>query len=135
MCWPKNLFVFLNVAVRRPRARKRARPAVRPLRAQARSSARPAAAALRARSARMPGGEGFPHPAKMKRDCMHANIFQMSHSLQNIRLTKNISHNTASRYLDILRGMITDRHIQSSHKSWVNKSATLESKGKILVGF
>ena len=134
MCWPKNLFVFLNVAVRRPRARKRARPAVRP-------PGRPAAAAPRARSARAAReargclGGGVPHPAKMKRDCMHANIFQMTHSLQNIRLTKNISHNTASRYLDILRGMITDRHIQSSHKSWVNKSATLESKGKILVGF
>ena len=126
MCWTKNLFVFLSVAVRR-RRRPPAAARLPPLLRHARKRA------CRARSARM---LGVRHPAKMKRDCfLHANIFQMTHSLQNIRLTKNISHNTASRYLDILRGMITYRHIQPSHKSWVNKSTTLESKGKILVGF
>ena len=123
MCWTKKLVCFfLNVAVRRRP------PPPPPLLRHARKRT------CRARSARM---LGVRHPAKMKRDCffLHANIFQMTHSLQNIRLTKNISHNTASRYLDILRGMITYRHIQPSHKSWVNKSTTLESKGKILVGF
>ena len=118
MCWTKNLFVFLSVAVRRRRPPT-------------------AAAAPRAQARGCLEGEEYPHPAKNEKRLffLHANIFQMTHSLQNIRLTKNISHNTASRYLDILRGMITYRHIQPSHKSWVNKSTTLESKGKILVGF
>ena len=126
MCWTKNLFVFLSVAVRRRRP-----PAYRRCCAT-RASAR---AAREARGCLE--GEEYPHPAKNEKRLffLHANIFQMTHSLQNIRLTKNISHNTASRYLDILRGMITYRHIQPSHKSWMNKSTTLESKGKILVGF
>ena len=129
MCWTKNLFVFLSVAVRRRRPPAAAR--LPPLLRHARKRA------CRARSARMPGGGGVPPSSKNEKRLvfLHANIFQMTHSLQNIRLTKNISHNTASRYLDILRGMITYRHIQPSHKSWVNKSTTLESKGKILVGF
>ena len=126
MCWTKNLFVFLSVAVRRrrPPARRRC--------CATRASAR---AAREARGC-LEGG-GVPPSSKNEKRLffLHANIFQMTHSLQNIRLTKNISHNTASRYLDILRGMITYRHIQPSHKSWVNKSTTLESKGKILVGF
>ena len=134
MCWTKNLFVFLSVAVRRRR-----RPPAAAARPPAAAAAAPRAQARvpRAKRADAWRGKSTPILQKMKRDCffLHANIFQMTHSLQNIRLTKNISHNTASRYLDILRGMITYRHIQPSHKSWVNKSTTLESKGKILVGF
>ena len=120
MCWTKNLFVFLSVAVRRRRP-----PAAAAPRAQARVP--------RAKRADAWGSSSSKNEKRLF--FLHANIFQMTHSLQNIRLTKNISHNTASRYLDILRGMITYRHIQPSHKSWVNKSATLKSKGKILIGF
>ena len=42
---------------------------------------------------------------------LHANVFQITHYLQRIRLTKNISHNAASRYLNILWGMITYRRV------------------------
>ena len=62
MCWTKNLFVFLSVAVRR-RRRPPAAARLPPLLRHARKRA------CRARSARM---LGVRHPAKMKRDCFFA---------------------------------------------------------------
>ena len=62
MCWTKNLFVFLRVAVRRRRPPAAAR--LPPLLRHARKRA------CRARSARMPGGGRVPPSCKkMKRDC------------------------------------------------------------------